>query len=85
MQTSSGDIIPETEQEYVERMRKLSPAEKFAIVASLSTSYFQAVREKLRQSYPEASKQELDILFVEQLYGKELSQRLQNHLNKGQL
>ena len=75
---------PETEQEYIERMRKATPTEKFAIISSLSTAYFQSTRETLRQSNPKANKQELDILFVEQLYGKELAERLQHHMNERQ-
>ena len=82
MKTQSQEINPEKEQEYIEYLRKLSSTEKFAIICSLNTAYLQAVREKLRQSHPDTSKQELDILFIEQLYGKELAQRLQNHLNK---
>lgn len=82
MRTQSVDTHPDIERVQIELLRKASPAKLFGIVCSLSQSMIQASKKNIRELHPEASEEELKILFVELYYGKELAQRVQTHLNK---
>ncbi len=84
MRTQSMDTHPEIERIQIELIRKASPAKLFGIVRSLSQSMIQASRRNIRELHPEVSEEELAFIFVELYYGKELAQRMQQHLIKGQ-
>ena len=77
MRTQSSDTSPEAERVQIELIRKASPAKLFGLVRSMSQSMIQASRDTIRQLHPEASKEELDILFIELYYGKELAHQVQ--------
>jgi hypothetical protein len=78
------DTHPEIERIQIELIRKASPAKLFGIVRSLSQSMIQASRRNIRELHPEVSEEELAFILVELYYGKELAQRMQQHLLKGQ-
>jgi hypothetical protein len=78
------DTHPEIERIQIELIRKASPAKLFGIVRSLSQSMIQASRRNIRELHPKATEEELAFIFVELYYGKELAQRMQQHLLKGQ-
>ena len=84
MRTQSMDTHPEIERIQIELIRKASPAKLFGIVRSLSQSMIQASRRNIRELHPEVSEEELAFILVELYYGKELAQRMQQHLLKGQ-
>lgn len=76
MRTQSMDTSPEAERVQIELIRKASPAKLFGLVRSLSQSVILASRENIRQLHPNARKEELDLIFVELYYGKELANRV---------
>lgn len=82
MRTQSMDTSPEAERVQIELIRKASVAKRFALMQSLSRSMIQASRENIRQLHPNASEDELAVIFVELYYGKELSERVRADLER---
>lgn len=80
MRTQSSDTTPEAERVQIELIRKAPSTKLFGLVRSLSQSMIQASRDTIRQLHPEASKEELDILFVELYYGQELANHMRTML-----
>jgi hypothetical protein len=73
MRTQSEDTSPEAERVQIELMRKMSPAKKFGLVRSMAQTMIQASRENIRRLHPNASEEELTLIFIELYYGKELA------------
>ena len=73
MRTQSEDTSPEMEQAQIELIRKASPSKIFGLVRSMSQTMIQASRENIRRLHPDASKEELTLIFIELYYGKELA------------
>ncbi|HEX6551608.1 MAG TPA: hypothetical protein VF026_02515 [Ktedonobacteraceae bacterium] len=82
MRTQSMDTSPEAERVQIELIRKASPAKLFGLVRSLSQSLILASRENIRQLHPDASKEELDLIFIEIYYGKELASRVRKDIGR---
>jgi hypothetical protein len=82
MRTQSMDTSPEAERVQIELLRKASVAKKFGLVNSLSRTLIQASRNNIRQLHPDASEEELALIFVELQYGKELADRLRTDLER---
>ena len=82
MRTQSVDTHPDIERVQIELIRKASPAKIFGLIFSLSQSMIRTSKKSIRELHPDASEEELKILFVELFYGKELAQRVQAHLSK---
>jgi hypothetical protein len=70
------DTSPEAERVQIELIRKASPVKLFGLVRSMSQTMMQASRETIRQLHPDASQEELNLLFIELYYGKELANRV---------
>jgi hypothetical protein len=62
----------------------MSVAEKFALMCSLSQQAIEASRDAIRASHPEASEEEVRLLFVEFHYGKELADKVRADLARRQ-
>lgn len=73
MKTQSQDTSPEVERVQIELIRKMSPARKIALVRSMSRTIIQASRENIRSLHPHLSEEELNLLFIELYYSKELA------------
>jgi hypothetical protein len=82
MRTQSMDTSPEAERVQIELIRKASPAKLFGLINSLSRTMIQASRDTIRQLHPEASEQELALIFLELYYGKELADRVRVDLER---
>jgi len=82
MRTQSMDTSPEAERVQIELMRKASPARLFGMVRSMSQTMIQASRETLRQLHPDLTPEELNLLFIELYYGKDLAQQVRMYLEK---
>ncbi len=82
MRTQSMDTSPEAERVQIELIRKASPAKLFGLVRSLTQSLILASRENIRRLHPNASKEELDLIFIEHYYGKELASRVRKDLER---
>ncbi len=82
MRTQSMDTSPEAERVQIELLRKASPAKRFGLVRSLSQSLIQASRQTIKQVHPEISQEELDLLYIELYYGKDLATRVRADLER---
>jgi hypothetical protein len=82
MRTQSMDTSPEAERVQIELIRKAPPAKRFGLARSLSQSLIQASRQTIRRLHPELSQEELDLLFIELYYGKDLANRVRADLER---
>jgi hypothetical protein len=80
MRTQSPDTSPAIEQIQIELLRKTSPARRLELALSLSQSALELAREGIRKANPNASEEEVGLIFVEVTYGKELADRVRNYL-----
>ncbi len=74
------DTPPEEEKALIEWLRKKTPSQRLQLGLSLTQANIERIREDIRQANPNASKEELDLIFVEINYGKELADRVRNYL-----
>ncbi len=82
MRTQSEDTSPEMERIQIELIRKASPAKIFGLLRSMSQTMIQASRENIRKLHPDASEEELALIFVELYYGKELAELVRTQMKK---
>ena len=82
MRTQSEDTSPEMERVQIELIRKASPAKIFGLVRSMSQTLMQASRENIRKLHPDASKEELNLIFVELYYGKEIANLVRTQMKR---
>ena len=76
MKTQSPDTSPEAERIQIELIRKMSPAKKFNLVRSMTRTMIQASRENIRSLHPDLNEKDLNLLFIELYYGKDLATRV---------
>ena len=82
MRTQSEDTSPEMERVQIELIRKASPAKIFGLVRSMSQTMIQASRRNIRKLHPDASEEELTLIFVELYYGKQLANLVRSQIEK---
>jgi hypothetical protein len=80
MSSQLDDTPPEEEKALVEWLQKKTPAQRLELGLSLTQANLEHIREDIRQANPNASKEELDLIFVEVNYGKELADRVRTYL-----
>lgn len=80
MRTQSPDTSPAIEQIQIEALRKMRPARRFELALSLSQTAIELAREGIRKANPNASEEEVGLIFVEVTYGKDLADRVRNYL-----
>jgi hypothetical protein len=69
------DTPVEVENRQIEEWRRMSSAEKAALVAGLTNATFVLARAGLRERYPGASEREVFLRLAIQLHGPDLAQR----------
>ena len=76
------DTTPEAEAVQIELLRQASPARRFAVTCSLSAQVVALARRAIARVQPDLNTQELDMLFVEYKYGRELAEHLRKFLEQ---
>ncbi len=76
------DTDPETERVQLELLRRAGPDRRLALAFSLSQSVIEMSRSALRRLHPQASDEELGLLWVRQNYGAELADGLRADLER---
>jgi hypothetical protein len=61
-------------------LRGFSTTRRAQVALSLTSTVVGAARRALMQAYPDATKEEIDVLFVETHYGRELADGLRDDL-----
>jgi hypothetical protein len=82
MRTQSRDTSPEAERVQIELLRKATVAQRVSLAFSLTESALKQVQRAIRKAHPNASEEELRLIFVEVHYGKELADRLRAYLGR---
>jgi len=80
MRTQSMDTSPEAERVQIELLRKASPAKRFAIMQAWSQFIIEANRQGIRKTHPDASEEEIALIFAARNYGQELADKLRADL-----
>lgn len=80
MRTQSSDTSPEAERVQINLLRQAGVARRFQLFSSLNKSAIQWSRASIRKAHPEASEDELAILFVALCYGQRLADGLRTDL-----
>jgi len=80
MRTQSRDTSPEAERVQIELLRKATVAQRFSLVRSLSSRAIQLSRRAIRRANPDASEEDLKLIFIELNYGKDLAERVRMDL-----
>jgi hypothetical protein len=81
VKTQSADTHPEAERVQIELLRNLTIAQRFALAQALSRRTRQLAMRAIRRANPEASEEEVRLIFVEIHYGKDLADRLRAYLS----
>jgi hypothetical protein len=81
MMPLSADTSPEAEEVQIKLLRQATPARRFELVRSLSATTRQLAWEGIQKANPTANDREIDLLFVEYHYGRELAQAVRNYLS----
>ena len=84
MWTQSEDTSPEMERIQIELIRKASPAKRFAIMQAWSELLIEANKQRIHKDHPDASEDEISLIFVTQHYGQELADRLRADMARRQ-
>ncbi len=80
MKTQSVDTHPAAEAALIALLRTKSMAQKFAMLSALIQTTRELSRRALERANPGHSAQEIDLLFVEHHYGKQLADGLRAYL-----
>lgn len=80
MRTQSSDTSPEAERVQIDLLRKAGEARRYELFSSLNRSAIRWSRDSLRRVHPEASEDELAVLFVALCYGQKLADGLRAEL-----
>jgi hypothetical protein len=80
MKTLSEDTHPAAEKVQIDLLRKATPARRFAIARALTERVITLSRRAIRALHPGASEEEVNLVFVELNYGKELADSLRAYL-----
>lgn len=75
-----SDTDPETERVHIEMLRRAGPERRLQLALNLTHEVIAMSRRELRRLHPEASEEELGVLWVRQNYGDELADGLQADL-----
>lgn len=78
------DTHPEAEKVQIELLRQAGVAGRFASMRSMTTMAINLSRRAIAEANPQFSPQEVDLMWVELHYGKELARGLRNYLNQRQ-
>ncbi len=81
MRTQSRDTHPEVERVQIELLRKASVARRLELGFALSQEALELAQEGIRRANPNASEEEIRLIFVEVNYGKKLANRVRAYLD----
>lgn len=70
------DTSPEQQEEYFERLRRLTPEERVNIVSRLNRGVRRMAMMGLKLRHPEALEEELRARLAVRIYGREIAQRM---------
>jgi hypothetical protein len=81
MRTQSRDTHPEVERVQVELLRKAGVARRLELGLALSQKALELALGGIRRANPNASEEEIRLIFIEVNYGKELASRVRAYID----
>src|SRR5947209_20006298 len=75
VRTQSTDTSSEAEKVQIELIRKAPISKRFALVRSWSQLLIEANRQQIRKDHPNASEEDVGVIFVAGHYGRALADR----------
>lgn len=84
MRTQSSDTHPEAARVQIELLRQMGPEGRARLAFSLSRTGMQLSWRALEEANPEATEDELKVLFVAYNYGEDLARRFAAYLQQRQ-
>lgn len=81
MKTQSTDTHPRSEAIQISLLKKQGIAKKFAQVCSLSQTTIQLSKRAIARKHKNFDDQQINLLFIDLQYGKELANRVREYLN----
>ncbi len=83
MRTQSFDTNVETEKKLISLLQKQSRAEKFSRVRSLSETAINLSKRAIKRTNKNLNEKQVNLLFIEYNYGKDLAKKVKKYLEKG--
>jgi hypothetical protein len=80
MRTQSRDTDPDAERMQLDLLRKMTAAERFQLVRSLTQTTRQLAWRAIQRANPDATAEEIALIFVAVHYGEDLANRLRAYL-----
>ena len=77
--TGLTDTHPEIDAMLADGFRRMGAAEKFALVDSLSSAVIANAKRAIREANPGLDQHELDLIFLEKHYGRDLAERFRKY------
>ena len=74
------DTHPDAEAVQIELLRQASVAQRLNMMRSLTRVAVAASRRACEKTHPEMTREEIDVLFVELNYGRDLADRVRQRL-----
>ena len=82
MKPQSIDTHPDAERVLISLIRKKSAAEKLRQVFSLSQTVIRLSKRAIARANPGLNDEQINLLFIEYHYGKDLADRVRKYLEK---
>ena len=79
-----SDTSPDAEKVQIELIRQASMAERIARMRSLTAMATKMSRQAIAEANPQFSSREVDLMWMELHYGKELAAEYRKHLGEKQ-
>ncbi len=76
------DTHPEARRVQLERLRRMSASEKFAMVEELTAMTTFVSREAIRAAMPGATEQQVILRWIELVYGRDLAAAVAPHADR---
>jgi len=74
------DTTPEAAEVQIQLLRLASPARRFGLMCSLTSSAYSMARRAIGQAHPSLASRERDLLFVECHYGAAVARKVRAYL-----
>ncbi len=78
-----SDTHPDAERVQIELLRKMTGKQKVAQMRSSTAMAIGLARRAIARANPQLNQHEVDMLWVEYTYGKDLAERLRRYRKKG--
>jgi hypothetical protein len=82
MKTQSPDTNPEIEHVRFEILRNMSVAQRVELGRGLIKLALRSARRAIQEAHPDASEQEIALIFIGKNYGEEIASGIRKHLER---